>query len=322
MLANALTSLIRSLLELVLRLILLPWRIIMWLRHDPIAQIRRWWRANPTEGWGYVWWGCVGAAIAVPELWAAFGGEDLAWPTISGTTGHLEVLHQWIAFIVIALIVWAALHVIRVTTRALEAGLARLTSPDNRATPSAPHGAAASAPPLTTKQFFAAERGRRTIYEGSPRPMQHPLLYFLFAVGAVALPSLIFAAAYHVDAEDHRYVVGYVMYASIAFWWVILPSWAVYKEGWLVPFPSLFQTFIDLERRAPITTTVFGAGLLILMTHLVLYPWPSTIPDTNRLHTTYTCHPLQPPAKPLSKKQQEACTKLDSASISPPAGSP
>jgi hypothetical protein len=151
--------------------------------------------------------------------------------------------------------------------------------------------------------------------------MNHPWLYFLFAAAAVAIPTLAFAALYEVDAEDHRYVVGYVMYASIAFWWLALPSWAVYKEGRKVPFPSIFATFVNLEKRAPFATIVIGAGLVILLIHLVLYPWPATIPDTNRLHNTYLCHPLQPPSTPLTDKQQEACKKLDDASISPPAGS-
>lgn len=125
-----------------------------------------------------------------------------------------------------------------------------------------------------------------------------------------------------VNAEDHRYVVGYVMYASIAFWWVVLPSWAVYKKGLQLPFPSLFGTFIALEKRAPFATTVIGGGLLILLIHLVLYPWPDTIPGTNRLHTTYQCHPLTAPKKPLTDKQKAACKKLESASVSPAPGSP
>src|ERR671933_1620011 len=57
---------------------------------------------------GYVVWGLTGAAIAVPELWAAVDGKHVPWPTISGTVGYLEYWHDWIAVIVIAVLVWAA----------------------------------------------------------------------------------------------------------------------------------------------------------------------------------------------------------------------
>jgi len=50
----------------------------------------RWWKAEPQERWGYIWWGLSGVVIAVPELWAALGGDAVLWPTISGTIGNLE----------------------------------------------------------------------------------------------------------------------------------------------------------------------------------------------------------------------------------------
>jgi hypothetical protein len=64
------------------------------------------------RAWGYVFWGLMGVAIAVPELSAAFWPEYVPWPTISGIVGYLEYWHPWVALIVVGVIAWWALHVI------------------------------------------------------------------------------------------------------------------------------------------------------------------------------------------------------------------
>jgi hypothetical protein len=102
---------------------------------------------------------------------------------------------------------------------------------------------------------------------------------------------------------------------------MIVPGWLAYKHGQLVPFPTLFATLKNLERRAPRFTIALASGLAILMVHLILYPWPATIPDTNRLHQVYECHPVGP-AKPLSDKKREECRRLDEADLHPSAGAP
>jgi hypothetical protein len=102
---------------------------------------------------------------------------------------------------------------------------------------------------------------------------------------------------------------------------MIVPGWLAYKHGRLVPFPTLFATLKNLEKRAPHFTIVLASGLAILMIHLILYPWPATIPDTNRLHQVYECHPLGS-SKPLSKKKQQECLELDKADVRPSAGAP
>jgi hypothetical protein len=281
-----------------------PVRFVRWLARFP--QLLAWFRSssNHKEAWGYLWWGVAGVVIAVPELWAAFGGKDVLWPTISGLVGSLEVKNVWVAFIVIGVLVWAALHALRVTKEKLRA-VAIEAGADPGAVP-------------TTEE---------TLVEGVERFRQGPrtgelgaISYFVFAVAAVALPSIAFRTLYH--ADDRRYVFGEVLYASIAFWWLIVPGWLAYKRGVLVPYPTLFRTLKDLSGRAPKFTLVLVSGLLILMVHLILYPWPSTIPDTNRLHLQYKCHPLQAPTKPLDDDQKEACRKLDEADLRPPLDTP
>ena len=41
-----------------------------------------------------------------------------------------------------------------------------------------------------------------------------------------------------------------------------------------VPFPTLYRTVADLERRWRPAAIVIVAGLVVLMFHLVFFPWP------------------------------------------------
>src|SRR5215813_9044923 len=66
---------------------------------------------DPDERRGYVVWAIVGAAIAIPELWAAAGSKW--WPTISATVGHLEHLWSPVKIIVVALIAAASIQLLR-----------------------------------------------------------------------------------------------------------------------------------------------------------------------------------------------------------------
>jgi hypothetical protein len=54
----------------------------------------------------------------VPELWAAVWPDDARFPTISGTVGYLEYWHDWVALLVVGVLVWAAMHAVRFRRRA------------------------------------------------------------------------------------------------------------------------------------------------------------------------------------------------------------
>jgi hypothetical protein len=71
---------------------------------------------------------------------------------------------------------------------------------------------------------------------------------------------------------DDRFVLGYVIYGLIGSFFFVLP--AVFGWAFVVPFPSPFETLRDLERRVPVVALVVLAGLVILLIHLALYPWP------------------------------------------------
>jgi hypothetical protein len=205
--------------------------------------LRTWWESRwlgltAYERWGYRVWGTVAVAIAVPEIWAAVAGHG-PWPTISGTTGHLEDLWSPTAILVVAAIVIAA-------ARALGFGPQRPGARDDAA---------------------AVE----------PGSSWWPYAYFAIALVCVGVPSGL-VAAYAPEGPESRFVLGYVLYGLIGFFGLFVPA----VIGWVLafffavnlPFPPLFSTIKRLEKRLPVFALVVVAGLVILLIHLALYPWP------------------------------------------------
>lgn len=88
----------------------------------------------------------------------------------------------------------------------------------------------------------------------------------VFIVGAGLVASEL------VNGREGRFVLGYVIYGLIGVFLVLLPALAGHVL--VVPFPSLIETLRDLERRVPLVALVVLAGLVILLIHLALYPWP------------------------------------------------
>ena len=194
------------------------------------------------ERWGYCFWGAVGAMIALPEIWAAAwsGGP---WPTISGMTGHLEELWSPTAILVVAGIVVAAVQAVRFRTAP-----APLRTAGGRTTRRAPPPA-----PPTGASLWG-------------------YLYVALAVVCVAVPSVLVGT---LSTSRHtKWILGYVIYGLIGFFCVALPSALAYWLSRDIPFPTLFQTIADLERRARWVAIVTLAGLVVLLIHLALYPWP------------------------------------------------
>lgn len=203
-----------------------------------------WWHARfgtvtPYERWGYRVWAAVGVVIAIPEIWAA-GWGDGPWPTISGTTGHLEDLWKPTAVFVVALIAIAA-------ARSLGYGARDQVTTD-------------AAVPSTDA------------WNG-----WWPYAYFFVALACIAVPSLLVAKVVP-DGPESRFVLGYVMYGLIFFFFLVVPAvfgWALARFFAVeIPFPTMFHTVADLEKRVPVVALVVVAGLVILLIHLALYPWP------------------------------------------------
>jgi hypothetical protein len=143
------------------------------------------------------------------------------------------------------------------------------------------------------------------------------IAYFACALVIIGATTAIMAATREVD----KYPVGWTLYGLILVFWVLIPSLVAWPKRFAldVPFPTLFSTVRSLERRLRVLALVVAAGLVMLLLHLVLYPWPSIIPDLARTHRTYIkCKA----AKALSPQQRADCQTLGEANGKPDPGAP
>jgi len=200
---------------------------------------------DPDERRGYVVWAIVGAAIAIPELWAAAGSKW--WPTISATVGHLEHLWSPVKIIVVALIAAASIQLLRYP----------------------PHRNEYATLPGRPARWRTANGRLTRANNGRAELLPFAAAYLPATAIAVAASGAITAG---LDAG--RFVVGYVIYAVMAVGLLIVPNVLAFRWGKEVPFPTLPRTLVNLDRRFRSAVTVVLAGLAVLVVHLVAYPWP------------------------------------------------
>lgn len=251
-------------------------RFVHWCRTAP-RRFVAWAKRNPQEGFGYIVWGGVAAGVTIPEVWAAADSKHVPWPTISGMTGHLEVEHVWVSFIVVGLLVWVASHAV-------------LSIRD------------------TGSNVRPVDGTGRVTTAGETSGV--PAAWY-FGTAAVLLTVGIVAA--HSATKNDKYTFGEILYGLIFFFGAILPGLLAWR-GRIVPFPTLFATLKHLEKHAHVVTLLLATWLAILFVHLVFYPWPSLLRDINRLHTTYVvCHPLEPRTQPLSAGDKALCARISRA---------
>jgi hypothetical protein len=241
--------------------------------------LKRWWRSRfgdltRKEAWGYGVWLFFGALVAVPELWAAIDADSARWPTISGTIGELEYWHPEVALAVVGVIVLSAYSALRYPPRRtgvlpkLEDGEPKGGIPGDAALPN------------------RTPVGGRLTAATTPLPEIGAKIYFGIALAIIAGGTAI--AAWLTDVND-EHTVGRTLYGLTGLFWVVIPSLLAWPKKWgrEVPFPTLFETMRSLERRLRVVALSVATGLAILLIHLVLYPWPATIPDIKDLHDEY-----------------------------------
>jgi hypothetical protein len=165
-------------------------------------------------------------------------------PTISATVGHLEARWNFVALIVVALIVIAADQTSR------SARVARLRRRR----------------PKTGRFTMSPARTANDFQELSP--------YFYFPV---ALTVVVGGAWWIIEASNDKWVRGYVIYGLIAVLFVIIPSVMAAFLKTDVPFLTLFRTIDKLERHWHPASLVVLTGLVILLIHLAFYPWPDIV---------------------------------------------
>jgi hypothetical protein len=131
------------------------------------------------------------------------------------------------------------------------------------------------------KRYLNTPGGWSTRAEELRRPI-NGYAYMGIAAVAVLVPSLFVALVLRPDDE---YLLGEVLYSAIFVFWILIPLVLAYR-GNEVPFPTLFETFRDFARLDPfkLFAAVIAGGIVVLLIHLVLYPWPSIIPDLKDLH--------------------------------------
>jgi hypothetical protein len=208
---------------------------------------------STTEKWGYGFWLFLGLVFGIPESWAGLANPP--YPSLSDTIGHLEELWPPTAVIVVAVIVIVAYYFVRVPvsqTGSLaytKGGLGR--------------GAGAG-----VGRTYAG-RLSKTPADTSPVAA---IIYIPLALAVIALGSIIAAVT-----SGGYWVLGYVIYGLIAVFLVIIPNVLAYWFARDVPWPTLLATIINLERRWRPAAVVVLAGLVILILHLALPPWPDRL---------------------------------------------
>ena len=220
-----------------------------------------WAKANPREAWGYVVWGAMGVVVGVPELWAAIDGKNVPWPTISGTVGYLEYWQTWVAIIVVAVLIWAALHAVRVSSTTTELDDAPDSNPN--------------------RELVCTAGGRLSVARRA-QPIR-PIVYFPLALAVVVVGSAIA----RVDRPGDKYLLG----GSLQPDRVLVDrssrlARVQARQGRAVPDAVPHGA----ESRA--TSTDRGGRVRGRHRHpphppCALYPWPSVIPDLQDLHQKY-----------------------------------
>lgn len=222
-------------------------------------------RDETRENWGYGVWFTLAAVVAVPEILAASWSGSW-FPTISGTVGDLEDRWAWIAVIIVAVLACAVYGAIR-------------SGADD-----------------------THDKEEEELGDQAPTILGEVTAGFYFFASLIAVAGGTAIAAVVTGGFD-RFAVGRTLYGLTALLWVAVPSLSAWLIKW-TPFPTLFELVRNLERKFAPLAYLFVAGLTVLVIHLALYPWPEVIPDVQRLHNAYHCHPLGKP--PLSTPE---CTR-------------
>jgi hypothetical protein len=205
---------------------------------------------STAEKWGYGFWLFLGLVFGVPESWAGLATPP--WPSLSDTINHVEALWPPAAVFVVAVVVIVAYYFVRVP----------VTRTGVVAHPGGGSGRRAGAGVGRTYNG----RLSKAPADISPVPA---LVYVPLALAAIAIGSIIAAVV-----SGGYWVEGYVIWGLIAVFLVIIPNILAYWFAREVPWPTLLATILNLERRWRPAAVIILAGLVILLFHLALPPWP------------------------------------------------
>jgi hypothetical protein len=239
------------------------------------------WTSGPLSSkrrWGYLVWGVAGLVIAVPEITAAADSDALPFTTISAMVGHLERRWSWVELVVVAAIVFAFFSTVKVPPQP-ERAKARSLEGDG-GSPEKPGRTPAGR--LTLQQPADESASDQFADEAAP------LVFALAALLSFALVAGATWAAVIWWDDSRHYQPAYVLYGLLGLLWLVIPGLLAFARGKDLPFPTLFRTVSNLEdwlseRSWPLSlgpllgwlvAYVVVAGLVILLLHLALYPYP------------------------------------------------
>ena len=226
--------------------------------------------------WGYFVWIVAALVIGIPEIIAAFSAGLLPFTTISTMTGHLERHHTWVELVVVAAIVFFVFSTVRLRPRETSGRTPNDPPPDSGEPTRTPGGR------LTLRPEDPDQTASEFDDSTAPR---------VFAIAAaISLAGIAIAtwAATRWWDDKHHYRPAYVLYGSLFLLWIVIPSAVAFALGKDAPFPTLFRTIDNLEdwlrnrkwpgNLGPIAgwLVAYGifAGLVVLLLHLTLYPYP------------------------------------------------
>jgi hypothetical protein len=231
---------------------------------------------------GYIVWGAAGLVIAVPEITAAVDGDALPFTTISAMLGHLEFIWNLAELFVIAAIVFPLFSLFKVSPPSAAAAAAPPACRTLGGRLTRPHTPAAAPPPAPSPP-------------GTPAAFDAESVPWQFIVAAIAASAFVIAGTW-LTVElwgDHRHFhAAYVLYGSLALLWLLAPSVYAFLKRRDPPYPTLFRTVRNLEEGlrgwawrpwgisvghglAWLVSFIIVWGLVVLMLHITLYPFPN-----------------------------------------------
>jgi hypothetical protein len=244
-----------------------------------------------SEAAGYLVWTAFGVVVAVPELWAAIGGDGFWWPTISSTVGHLEEKWAVVAIVPVGLLAASAYTLAR-----YEPGL--VVQAGDQALRRTREGRLTRLGDVSPQQLPELALSARARSAGRRRWRFLP--YFVLAT------VVVIGGSWLASKGENKWLLGYVLYSLIAVFWMLLPNWLAYRHRTDVPFTTLFFTLRCLRRRLQFVALALMAGLAILTVHLAIYPWP----DLARESASYAgLTPSKARARATSELQRQVPTQ-------------
>ena len=222
--------------------------------------------------WGYFVWIVAASVIVIPELLAAVS-VGLPFTTISTMTGHLERHHDWVELIVVGIIVFVVFSLVKLSPRN--------ETKRNPGEPQRTPGGRLTARPEAAGQGHDRGHVRREGRAAVVRDRRHRLACpdrgRHLGHGSLARRRVMATRA------------AYVLYGLLAVGWLVAPTVQVLQRGRSAVSDVVSeraQPHGVAGRRAggpgrsgrawpgPLATSSWP-GLVILLLHLTLYPYPN-----------------------------------------------